>query len=85
MPGGGVHDVGHGGAVVVEDLPTRTPGASGYQRFMVGDLADELLRRPVYEPPGGYMDVDDPEAWKHVAAVLDRPHVKEPRGQHVDS
>lgn len=70
---------------MAEDLPTRTPGASGYQRFMVGDLADELLRRPVWEPPGGYMDVNDPEALKHVAAVLDRPHVKGKGQQDVDS
>jgi hypothetical protein len=55
------------------ELPRRTPGASGYQRWVEGDL----YRRVVFIPgPTKYSDPEDPAVQQHVLEVLNRPHIR---------
>lgn len=65
-----------GGGPAVGTLPRREPGASGYQQWLSGDLGQVRVQMftPAMDVPP--MDPDDPEAWAHVAAVIDRPHIQ---------
>lgn len=55
----------------VGTLPHRTPGASGYQQWISGDLRRVDVFTPAMDVPP--MDPEDPEAWAHVAEVMNRP------------
>lgn len=50
------------------DLPRRTPGASGYQRFMTGDLLDVPPALPILAVP--VADPNEPELWSRIERAL---------------
>lgn len=67
--------------VTGEQLPNRQPGASGYQRWVEGDI----YPRPqvVFMPgPARYSDPEDPQTQRHVWDVLERPHIRAYRQTH---